>query len=772
VRRRGYQRLGLLGLSCLVLLAPISAISSQVSIATTFNDPAEWVPKAFSERVAWEEFSEEFEVGETVLLSWPGATLENSSLQKVADAIVAAEGDRVRSSNSGPGIFDSLINAPANLPKTTAANRLRGSLVGFDSQQSLVIVTLSDAGRRDRVDLVPRLRRIAAEVAGVKLDDIKAIGIPVEGAVIDGSVTESVRQFALPSSLIAIVICWLCLRSWWLTLAISSVAMIGQGLALGAVLLTGLPMNAILIVLPPLVFVLTISSGIHLSNYFLEALHLPADLAEEEALLSSDEVAERAVGRALRAGFPPCLLASGTTIVGLLSLSIVQIVPVRHFGLIAATALAGTLVLLLMVLPATMLLYGKKFAGCPNGISRPRSICLRMADRFYRIPTRYPLAVAGAVLGFMAVFGYGLRNTRTSVSLTSLFAADHPMRQDFNWFEKTIGPSVTGELVIRFDTVEASEPLDRLALVNKIHAALYNRDDVSGVLSPGVFLPPIPSSRGIASRVKRTLLSSQIKKTDSDSVLVSSGYLAHRGQAEFWRVSYRIPAQGGIHYDTQLLEIAQMVEALVEKEALSPTVTSTGGVMLIEAAQNNLLRGLLNSFVAAFVTVAIVMMILLRSVIGGCLAMIPNFMPTLVTFGFMGLANTPLDIGAVMTASLALGIAVDDTVHLLSRFASFRNRGQDPAAATLLALQQCGPAMLQTTLVCGVSLLVYGLSDFLPTRRFAVLMLCLLSTAIVGDLLLLPAILSGRFATYFARPTMGQADLLPDVSEGSSNQTR
>ena len=192
--------------------------------------------------------------------------------------------------------------------------------------------------------------------------------------------------------------------------------------------------------------------------------------------------------------------------------------------------------------------------------------------------------------------------------------------------------------------------------------------------------------------------------------------------------------------------------------------------MLIEAAQNNLLCGLLNSFVAAFVTVAIVMMVLLRSVIGGCLAMIPNAMPTLVTFGFLGLSNTPLDIGAVMTASLALGIAVDDTVHLLSRFASFRKGGRAPAAATLLALQQCGPAMLQTTLVCGVSLLVYGLSDFLPTRRFAMLMLCLLSTALVGDLLLLPAILSGRFASYFARPTMGQYEFEPTVFEGSVPQ--
>ena len=100
----------------------------------------------------------------------------------------------------------------------------------------------------------------------------------------------------------------------------------------------------------------------------------------------------------------------------------------------------------------------------------------------------------------------------------------------------------------------------------------------------------------------------------------------------------------------------------------------------------------------------------------------------------MGLLRIPLDIGSVMSASVALGIAVDDTVHLLSRFGSRRARGLGQIRASFGALAQCGWAMFQTTLVCGASLMAYWFSDFVPTSRFSLFMFALLSSAVGSDL--------------------------------------
>jgi predicted exporter len=124
----------------------------------------------------------------------------------------------------------------------------------------------------------------------------------------------------------------------------------------------------------------------------------------------------------------------------------------------------------------------------------------------------------------------------------------------------------------------------------------------------------------------------------------------------------------------------------------------------------------------------------------------------------MGLLQIPLDIGSVMSASVALGIAVDDTIHLLARFGSRRARGFGQIRAAYGALAQCGWAMFQTTLVCGVSLMVYWFSDFVPTSRFSLFMFAMLSTALLGVFFLLPPLMASRLGRFLSRPVGASAE--------------
>ena len=151
-------------------------------------------------------------------------------------------------------------------------------------------------------------------------------------------------------------------------------------------------------------------------------------------------------------------------------------------------------------------------------------------------------------------------------------------------------------------------------------------------------------------------------------------------------------------------------------------MTLTGHVVIVEEIQRVLLEDLVRSFAAAFLIIAIFMSIMVGNVVGGVLSMVPNIIPTLVLFGTMGWCGYSLDIGLVMTASVALGIAVDDTLHLPSHFRSARRQGQDLESSALGALRYCGLAMFQTTVICGSSLAIYFASEFKPTQRFAVFM--------------------------------------------------
>ena len=198
-------------------------------------------------------------------------------------------------------------------------------------------------------------------------------------------------------------------------------------------------------------------------------------------------------------------------------------------------------------------------------------------------------------------------------------------------------------------------------------------------------------------------------------------------------------------------------------------VIYTGVVPIVFKAQRTLLTSLIESIAWAFVMIAVVMMILLRSgrvsaknllsVRGGMLSMLPNVFPVVVIFGIMGHLKIMVDIGSMMTASVAMGVAVDDTIHFLTWFRGGILQGKSRRDAIMLAYDRCAGAMTQTTLIGGLGLSVFAFSTFTPTQRFGVMMLTLLVAALVGDLVFLPALLASPLGKYFCpkRPPSAEA---------------
>ncbi|TWU31380.1 hypothetical protein [Novipirellula artificiosorum] len=102
-----------------------------------------------------------------------------------------------------------------------------------------------------------------------------------------------------------------------------------------------------------------------------------------------------------------------------------------------------------------------------------------------------------------------------------------------------------------------------------------------------------------------------------------------------------------------------------------------------------------------------------------------------------------------MTASVAMGVAIDDTLHFLTFLHRRLDAGLSRGESVLRAHGHCGRAMAQTTLVCGAGLALFAFCAFVPMARFAWMMVVLLAAALVGDLVRLPAILLGPLGKYF-----------------------
>jgi len=173
-----------------------------------------------------------------------------------------------------------------------------------------------------------------------------------------------------------------------------------------------------------------------------------------------------------------------------------------------------------------------------------------------------------------------------------------------------------------------------------------------------------------------------------------------------------------------------------------PEVTLTGITPLIEQAQITIFQGFKESFTSSFILIAIVSLCALRSFKLTFWGMVPNISPIMFIFGLIGWSGMSVDIGMMMTGSIAFGMSVDATFHLLFAYQDAIRAGHSSKTASFYALVQTGKPIFEAAAIASIGMLALALSSFTPTVRFGVLMAVLLWSAVVGCLVQLPAILA------------------------------
>ena len=165
---------------------------------------------------------------------------------------------------------------------------------------------------------------------------------------------------------------------------------------------------------------------------------------------------------------------------------------------------------------------------------------------------------------------------------------------------------------------------------------------------------------------------------------------------------------------------------------------TTGAVKLFAVRIHALVRSLFQSFGLTFLLIAVLMSIQLRSAKAGLCSMIPNVLPIALGFGLMGFLGIPLSASTVMIASVGIGIAVDDTIHVLLRYRRELFAGCSPAGAVRRTLPGVGRAMVYSSLGLAAGFSILMSSRFRPNREFGMLIAFILVVALVADLVATP----------------------------------
>ncbi len=726
------------------------------------NNHEHWLPEddPLSRTYAW--YRKHFPTDETLLVSWRGAAFGDQRFERLAQSLrgtidefgVRRDGSQYVASVLTPedGVAEIMRH---DVTRDEALRRLTGLLVGpadaKGSRPAALVVTLSGAGEADSAGAVAALTDAAGK-AGIPLADLALGGSGVVGSELNACLRRILwnpdapawmlhrRSAVLLSLIVAVALSFLLLKSVRVTLLVLGATVMATLAAVALVPATGGGMNMVLVLMPTLMMVLTISAAIHFVHYRDRAVR---------------EGEPNPASAAVRAAWMPTIVAEMTTAIGLVSLISSPLAPIRDFGIYSALGCILLLPIVLLVMPAFFQLYRFPVAAESHRDSR-------FWRRFGYTLVRHRRATLVASLAFFFAGIGGLYWFRTETRAIRYLPSNSDVVSDYMFLEQELAGIVPVETVVAFDAAAQKEMpfAARMELIRKVTDALRRHPEVSGALSLADFLPatsPPPSDASFTTKAKyfrRSSIAEQRAKTEGSNAATflsicqaaPASAAPGSGQIKAGDELWRVTAHASLMSDADLSVLVADVSAAVREELAVQQGTThlvTGAVPLFLRTQKALLDSLVVSFVTGFLMISAVIMWMLRSVRAGILAMLPNVLPVAIVFGAVSALGIAFDVGTMISASIAIGIAVDGTLHLCEVFRDEHARGVSRRRAVADMLANCGPALWKTVLVVSGGWLMLAGADLLLVSRFGWLMAVIVATALVGDLILLPALLAG-----------------------------
>jgi len=653
------------------------------------------------------------------------------ALQDAADRAAGVEGvESVVSARdiSAPGSAlgtRSLLPAPdADLEERDAAKRaaldhplVAGRLISRDTTTAMVIARIARerTGVSELRDPVADLRAIAREVGAAQGVEMGVTGVPVVRVdAIDTLVREQKRFLAI-GTLAGMLVALAIFRRLAPVLVVTAGALLGVVWTVGLLGLVGEPVNAVSSVIPTIVLVVGFTDGVHL-------------LHEARRGIASGASPREAAREALATVGPACLFAALTTGIGFASLTLARLEVIQRFGVAAAV---GAMLTFVTVNTAVPLLcsappLARRLVGSS---SREPNVWERATRSAGPVLFRRARLFAGAGIALTIGVAAGALTTQPNSSLAESLPQHSPAVQWLHRADDAFGGVLRVIAVVESEdpdqhVVAARREIERVADVMRAEQALTEPFTVFDLLSLVPVEQPDP--------VKLTLLSAAAPQ-------LVSHYLDPEGKRTL--VVSAVPDVGMAQLEPTFQRLMAGLRE-IDEETPAVSVALTGDPIAIGRNSNRMIGDLSRSLGVAGVIIFVVISASLRSFRLGLISVIPNVLPLVSATALLALLGWPFNVTAIVSLCVCLGIAVDDSIHFLSRYQIERSRGASTEEAIQHALEVVGAALAATTAVLVLGGGAPALSDMPILRTFGVLLATGLTTAFLADVLFLPALVA------------------------------
>jgi len=632
------------------------------------------------------------------------------------------------------GLFDTLPNDKRDIDEkkaiAVADKNLNGVVFNLKTNVSAIYLTLDIDSSVQSSNKFLEILKTTVNKLNTYNYSYHMVGAPVSDAAFQRLSLKDQERFLPVIYLVIFCLTFIFFRNVWVAIIPLVVQAIVVILVVALYFALGHTMNIVASIMGPVLVAVCVADSVHMMlNYYENRekgfVHLESIiLAAENALV-------------------PCFFTSLTTFAGFIAFNASSIVPNKVLGVYTACGVMLAYVFTIFFIPLLLSFLSNK--DSKYSLLFDENHIQRFLNQVYNIVIRHKFAVVLVFLLGTIVSSYGISRIHIETNVVEYFPKLDPVRLDINFFEKHLAGVGTFELILKGQDPSREIAKDPRVLkliedfrneamgiefmakifsytdyIKKLNRAFHNNNEKFYI---------IPDTQGAIAQL--LLLAESSGDGEIDDFKNMDDTKIHLSIKNFWRNSELM--------SVYLKKLKKMADSYFKP--IGVDMTLTGFEALWVKINDSLLKSEFYSFGAACIMVILMMIVVLRNWQIGLLSMIPNLVPILFALGIMGLLGIHLNLTTVMTAGVAIGITVDDSIHYLIRFKKILSKVGDYHLAIKETNKSIGTAVIFTSTVLVFGFGVLCLSQFSPSVDFGASVALTLFLSIFCEIFLMPIIL-------------------------------
>jgi len=638
-----------------------------------------------------------------------------------------------------------------NLPETALeaqAARLRalrnplyiGNFFSKNGNVTAIIVTLEDELENEKDDIGARaFSEIELLLSQHKSEFTRLfqVGPPRVNAELKRSLTEDFQLLGPLSAIVLVVSILIFMRSALaaaVPLVTSALTIIWTFGVLGWI---GIPLNILSAMIPSLIIVIGSTEDTHMMSSFFRGL---ANSTDENGQQGNEEHKRAALAYMAKHTGLPLILTVLTTTLGFASNLFTSIGLIQDFAIASTLAILINGIITILVVPLLLSRFSatKIISKADSDEIYANNLPSRIIRTFRISQDNYPIYTLAFTALLCAFFTLQASKLYVTNDPMSYFPQDNPLIQETKLIHEELAGIKVFFVTLEAETENAFLEPENLRRLESIQAFMAKQGVFDSTLSMADHL------KYVNGEFQGRFGQRSLPKTKE----MVAQYLLffHRADLESYvSHDYRfanIVVRHNVNDSNTLNQYIEELESVVQKIAgLNIKTHVIGENLMINRAAESLMVSQVKALGLLLLLIFVIMSIMFTSFKGGAIALIPSLIPIVLMFGIMGFLDIPLNPGTAMVAVIAVGIAIDGTIHLLARYNEICRSTSDYKLAVKMSVQEVATPLIISSLALSFGFGILLFSNFTVVAQFGALAAATMLISIFANLLITPIIM-------------------------------